>query len=382
MTTPGPAAEITWEQVMAVRMRRHVLEQRGTAADLIPLARTLCGYHGQVLSSAELTAAVRLDGLSPNDFRQALWQDRTLYKTWAMRGTLHILPSDQFPTWIAALSHLPRADESAAWRKYFGIDSASVDALIHAIDVALKDEIHSRESLATAAASIAGRPELKEKLTSGWGAFLKPAARLGLVCFAPGEGTRVRFTHPRSWLPAIAEVDPDEGLRTVLRQFFHTYGPANRKDFMRWFGVIKASLADRMLHSIADETVEVTIVGEPKPYLALAAEIEEMEDAEPSTAVRLLPGFDQYVVNAPRGIEAILPQDRAADVYRPQGWISSTIVVGGRIAGTWSHEVKPNAVQIAVTPFARLNRELKHSVEAEADRLATWFELPVQVTWA
>jgi hypothetical protein len=382
MVTPGPVAEITWEQVMAVRMRRQMLEQRGTAADLIPLARDLCGFHGQVLSSAELTAATRLDGLTPEDFRRALWQDRTLYKTWAMRGTLHILPSDQFTTWIAALSHLPRADESAAWRKYFGIDSASVDALIHAIEVALNNEIHSRESLATGAASIAGRPELKEKLTSGWGAFLKPAARLGLVCFAPGEGTRVRFTHPRSWLPATAEADPDEGLRTVLRQFFHTYGPANRKDFMRWFGVIKASLADRMLRSIADETAEVTIVGEPKPYLALAADIGELQDAEPSSTVRLLPGFDQYVVNAPRGIEAILPQDRAADVYRPQGWISAVMVIGGRIAGTWSHEMKPKSVQIAVTPFARPTREVKHSIEAEAGRLDTWFEHPVQVTWA
>ena len=382
MSSTSPVAELTWPQVMAVRMRRHMLEQRGARDDLIPLARMLCGLHGQVLSSAELTAAVRLDGLRPGDFELALWQDRTLYKTWAMRGTLHILPSDQFSNWIAAFSHLPRADESAAWRKYFDTDSDMVEDMIRATDVALKDEIHTRESLAATVAMIAKRPELEERLLSGWGPFLKPSARLGHVCFAPNEGQRVRFTHPITWLPMVEDVEPREGLRIVLRQFLHTYGPANRRDFMRWFGVIKASLGDRLLDAIADETVEVRIAGEPKPYLVLAADVDEFVSAQPTQTTRLLPGFDQYVVNAPRGIEAILRQDRANEVYRAQGWISPTIVVGGKIEGTWSHDLKPGGLRIDIAPLAPLDKQVTRDIETEAERLAGYYGRPLTVQWS
>jgi hypothetical protein len=363
-------------------MQRQMLEQRGSRHDLIPLARMLCGFHGQVMSSAELTAAVRLDGLKPGALGHALWQDRTLYKTWAVRGTLHILPSDQFSTWIAAFSHLPRADESAAWRKYFDTSSEMVEEMIRATDIALKDEIHTRESLAATVALISKRPDLEERLMGSWGPFLKPSARLGHVCFAPNEGQRVRFTHPVTWLPMVEDVEPREGLQIVLRQFLHTYGPANRRDFMRWFGVVKASLADRLLDAISDETVEIRIAGEPKPYLVLAADVDEIASATPSETTRLLPGFDQYVVNATRGVASILRQDRAQEVYRAQGWISPTIVVGGRIEGTWLHELKADGLRVEINPFSSLTKKVTRDIETEAERLAGYFGRPLTVQWA
>lgn len=374
MIKSEPVAEIAWPQILAVRLQRQSLEQRGTKKDLIPLARTLCGFHGQVMSCAELTAAARLDGLNKGDFETALWRDRTLYKTWAMRGTLHILPSDQFSNWIAALSHLPRADDSASWRKYFDMSSDLVDTMLAATDAALKDEIHTRESLASAVGQLARQPELEEKLSGSWGAFLKPSARLGHVCFAPNDGQRVRFTHPLTWLPIVEDVDPEEGLRTAIRQFLHTYGPAHRQDFMRWFGVIKASIGDKLLASLDDETMQIRIAGESKPYTVLAADVDTLLSAAPSATVRLLPGFDQYVVNAPRGIEAILPGERKLEVYRPQGWISATVIVGGRIGGTWTHDLKPKVLTVEIAPFSSFSRTVKDEIEAEANRLATFFD--------
>lgn len=308
----GSVAEVTWPQILAVRMRRHMLEQRGTRDDLIPLARMLCGFHGQVLAAAEQTAAARLDGLKPGDIDIALWQDRTLFKTWAMRGTLHLLPSDQFSIWTAALSHLPRADTSAVWRKHFGTSTDELESLINAIDVALKDELHTRESLAIRVAQLTKLPGLEQRILSRWGPFLKPSARIGHVCFAPSEGNRVRFTHPLTWLPYEEQIDPDQALRVVLRQFLHTYGPTDRREFMRWFGVSKASLGDRLLTTIADETSLIQIRDQPGTYVALSADVDEIGNAEPSQTVRMLPGFDQFVVNANRGIDAILEKKRSA----------------------------------------------------------------------
>src|SRR5688572_11847635 len=84
---------LTWKQALAWRMRRHGLVDRPFAS-AVEAASALCGLHAQVLSSADLTAFVR--GASV---------DRAgLVKTWAVRGTLHLLPEEELGLWFGALS--------------------------------------------------------------------------------------------------------------------------------------------------------------------------------------------------------------------------------------------------------------------------------------
>ena len=63
----------------------------------------MCGVQAQLMSSAELQFAARIDGLSPDDVGQGLWERRSLVKTWAMRGTLHLFSAEDFPLYAAAL---------------------------------------------------------------------------------------------------------------------------------------------------------------------------------------------------------------------------------------------------------------------------------------
>jgi hypothetical protein len=55
------------------------------------------------LSSAELTAWARVDGLHLDAVSKALWGDGSLVKLWAMRGTLHLLPARDLGMWLGAL---------------------------------------------------------------------------------------------------------------------------------------------------------------------------------------------------------------------------------------------------------------------------------------
>jgi len=77
--------------------------------------------HAQLMSSAELTAWARVEGLDRDAIRRALWEERTLVKTWAMRGTLHLLPAHELPLWHAALNTSRRFLRESAWKKYYGI---------------------------------------------------------------------------------------------------------------------------------------------------------------------------------------------------------------------------------------------------------------------
>jgi hypothetical protein len=96
--------------------------------------------------------------------------------------------------------------------------------------------------------------------------------------------------------------------------------------------------------------------------------------------VRLLPGFDQYVVAASRHAEKLLAGKRSR-VYRPQGWISPVLLVNGRMEGTWSHELKGSRVEVVIRPFVKQPERARHSAGEEAERLAAFFNGALSLTW-
>src|ERR1700732_3952163 len=112
--------KLTWAKAAAWRMRRHHLDRRAPAGSMLAVASRLCGLHAQVMSSAELTAWARVEDLDRRAVQRALWDDRTLVKTWAMRGTLHLLPADEYGMWLRVLA-LYDARRTVKWLEYFGV---------------------------------------------------------------------------------------------------------------------------------------------------------------------------------------------------------------------------------------------------------------------
>ena len=51
--------------------------------------------------------------------------------------------------------------------------------------------------------------------------------------------------------------------------------------------------------------------------------------------MRLLPGFDQYVLGPGTDDGRVVPPSRRAAVSRQSGWISPVVVAGGVVSGTW-----------------------------------------------
>jgi hypothetical protein len=95
--------DITWEQALTWRMRRHYLIERASSKDLVAVVDRLRGLHAQVMSSTDLALWARIDGLKRDAVADALWRRRMLVKMWAMRATLHVLPAADLKTWTAGL---------------------------------------------------------------------------------------------------------------------------------------------------------------------------------------------------------------------------------------------------------------------------------------
>jgi Winged helix DNA-binding domain len=297
-----------------------------------------------------------------------------------MRGTLHLLPAAEFPLWQAALS-TRRLWESGAWQRGFGVSAAELERVNDAIAQALDGQLLTREELAVRVGELTGSKKLTDKLRGSWGALLKPAAALGLVCFAPNQGQQVRFTRPDTWLGGWERYDPDQALEEVTRRFLAASGPVTREDFARWWGIPSPAKAARLLQRLGDEVARVDVEG--MAAYALAADLPGLAKVEGSRAVRLLPAFDQYVVTATRQAERLMPGPFKARVYRPQGWLSPVLLVGGRMEGVWRQAVKGRRVQVTVEPFTRsLPARARRATEAEAERLAAFAGGQLELTWA
>ena len=358
------AERLTWAQVHAFRLRRHHLRARAPKKELVKVVGAIGGAQAQLMSSAELQVAVRVD-CKVGDVRNALWRDRTLVKTWLMRGTLHLVPAIDLPLYTAAMSSLWKSQMRQSWLQYLQTTEAEFWTVVEEIGAALDGTPLTREELIARVGK--GRsPRVQEMLKSGWGGSLKPAARSGRLCFGPNRGQSVTFVNPRQWVASWHEWDPHKAIVEMARRYLRAYGPATRGDFARWWGnwpgVGKAAW-----EGLRDEMAPVEVEGSRLD--ALAADLAEMRDSSIEERVQLLPGFDPYILgHASR--DHLFDRAFAARVSRTAGWISAVVLVDGAVLGTWTHTLKNQKLQLSVTPFRRLASSVTAAVRSRAEQLA------------
>jgi Winged helix DNA-binding domain len=363
LTKEAVAAELSWPQVHAFRLQRHHLTGRAPTQDLAGVVGDIGGAQAQVMSAAELQIAVR-SGCTVADVRDALWRDRSLVKTWLMRGTLHLARAEDLPIYTAAMGrHWIRLRPS--WLKFMAVSEAELWALVDDIGAALDGAPLTREELI----AIVGKgrsAHVRDILRSGWGGMLKPAARNGELCFGPSRGQSVTFVSPRKWLKSWREVDPDVAIVEMARRYLSVYGPATKTDFARWWGAWPG-VGNAAWKGLASELVTVSVEGVRAD--ALARDVGNIRRARVSESVQLLPLFDPYLMGHANR-DHLFDRAHASRVSRTAGWISAVVLVDGSVAGTWTHTLSNKTLRIAVAPFKRLPAKVSSQVRERAGEMA------------
>jgi len=112
-------------------------------------------------------------------------EQHTLVKTWAMRGTLHLLTATDLPIYVAALKTRLKDMKDQLARNY-KLGPGEIERVVSDIHDALDGRCLNRAQIAArVAAQSKIRPELRQLLLSGWGVLLQPAAYSGTLCFGP-----------------------------------------------------------------------------------------------------------------------------------------------------------------------------------------------------
>jgi winged helix DNA-binding protein len=334
------------------------------SSSLVEVARAVGGIHAQVQASAELQLAARVDGITQQDVRDALWRDRTLVKAWTLRGTLHLHPADELPLWFA--TRRPR-ETLPEWPDPAGVVHPAVGTeelaeLRSAVWEAAGGEPLLREQLVDEVVGRIGKKH-EGRLRSGFAFFI------GDLCQGPPQGSKITLVRPDRWIRKWKRVKRHEALREILGRFLYAYGPARPSDFREWFGV-------EAPFDVVD-VEEVDVQGHRAFVLA-----GDNQFAEPRKSVRLLPEYDVYVMGF-RQREHLVParvreQVAAHGRGRYEGPAGVRfLLTDGLAAGLWERKKSAKRLEITASPAGRINRT---ALKAEAERLAAFLGVELALT--
>jgi hypothetical protein len=366
---------LTWKEVWSRRLSQHALLAPRHREELVEVVRTVAGIHAQMLPAAELSIGVRLADITRQEVRAELWQRRRLIKTYGLRGTVHLFPSDELWLWMAALRANRRPDE-IRWLAQMGLEMRQKEAIVDAIGDALDGRSLTRQELGLEVARRVGSwaTEAVSPAFGGqwprWLVTLGDAATAGLLCFGPNQGSKVTFVRPDQWLGGHESVDEATALREVFRRYLSAYGPATPRDFAQWFGMPpKAALP--LMQELADELEEVSVEGHAAWMLASEATgyWPEAQDV-----VRVLPHFDCYLIGChPR--DRLLPEAWAKRGLT-RGSIGNLplVLVDGVVAGVWQQRQKGGRLEVRVEPFQPFSLNQHQHLEAAATRVGEILE--------
>lgn len=349
---------LTRRRLNRATLARQMLLERATGTPVATVVR-LAGMQAQEPAPPFVGLWTRLAGFDSPDLLAAL-HARTIVRCTAMRGTLHLLASDDYRAWRGPREPGIRQALSTLGSRAVGLDP---DAVLAAADALFAERPRTfndlRDALAAAFPGVDARA-------------LGHVARMGLpLVMVPGGVSRWGF--PADPVFGLAEdwlgpVPPnDDAARAMALRYLGAFGPASATDFGAWSGLKGTkALFEKLrpgLVAFRDERGrEVFDVPDaPRP------------DPETPAPPRFLPAFDNIL---------LAHDDRSriiADAHRPRVVtknlrVHPTFLWDGVVAGTWKPERTRVAATLRLMPFSPLPAGAADALAAEGEALLHFVE--------
>jgi hypothetical protein len=310
----------------------------------------------------------RTTGATEAAVEQAI-ASRAIVRTWPLRGTLHFVAPEDV-RWM--LQHFaPRTIARAAPRfTQLELDRRTLSRSATVVTKALEGGHQLSRPRLYQLLERAGIP-----VSEGRGLqILWRCAHDGLICFGAREDKQHTFALLDEWVPPAKAMDRDEALAEIARRYFTSHGPATLSDFGWWSGLPAAdarSGLEMARPGLQSEQIEGAVY-----WRAESKSTALLREFRISSHAALLPAYDEYTV-AYRDRRAAL--DPAHAEAARNGIFSLTIVLKGRVAGTWTRQLVNGRVAVALKPFAPLNGASGRAVAAAAERYGRFLGRPVEI---
>ena len=330
----------------------------------------------QDLASGLWSFGVRLPHLDLAGVEAAVEAGEVL-RTWPMRGTLHFVEASD-ARWLLALTGVRALAGAAARRAYLGLDLATVTK---AADLVGERLAGGGRMTRAALVEEMGRAGIE---TAGQHAYhlLWYVSQIGVTCVGPNEGKDQTFVLLDEWAPEQRALEGEEALAELALRYFRGHGPTTRQDFAGWAGITAAEAKAGIAG--AGESLAEAAYAEAPVWMAAglpdrAADIVAGGDAQ---RVRLLPGFDEFMLGY-KDRTIPLPREHANRIIPGNnGIFQPTVVLDGRVVGTWRRAVKRAKVEVRPELFAALSARRAKAVESAARDYARYVGLELALAVA
>lgn len=324
----------------------------------------LGALQAQDYAGAKWSVGLRLPGAIDAGIEEAL-AGKSVVRSWSLRGTLHMMaPADI--RWMLELAAPRLLNTMGTHFRKLELDKPVLAKSKIIIEKALRDGKHlTRKELMNAM-------EWSGVSTKGLRSnfFMVFAALEQLICCGVRRNKEFTYTLLDEWIPTAKRMQRDEALAALAIRYFTSHGPATLQDFVWWSGLTVAEA--KKGRNMAGSCLLEEISG-GKTYIMAQDGIP----AARSSGIYLLPGFDEYMLGY-KDRSNILDMEYVKQVVGTgNGLFSATIVINGRVAGTWKRSFGKGGVMVDVHPFTQMSKSQSKALEREAGRYAGFMDMPL-----
>ena len=350
-----------------LRLDAHELIARrpASAAVAAQIVRGRVAVQAQYTLAARLALRARCPDLAMVEIDAALRQERSLIRTWCLRGTLHLVAAEDL-TWLLALLAPGLIRGGARRRAELGLDEATGRRGVRYLAELLRADGPLTRT------EIAGRLATQDIPTAGQATIhlIGLAALEGVACYGPDREGEPTFVALDNWIEAGPTLPPEEAAVELARRYLAGYGPATPEDMATWSG-LRLDQVRCAWQRLASHLLEVTIRGSSAWLLRQDAGRLEAPAPLPSV-VRLVPGYDPYLLGY-RSRDLVVDPPYARQIHPGGGVLHSTILLNGHAAGTWQSSRRRGRVEVDLRPFAPWG-EWEPQIEAEVRDVIRFLE--------
>lgn len=336
---------MTENDILKFRLSNHLITQ-GKLNTPESVVSRMGAIQAQDYGQAKYAIASRTVNAKNSDIEKAI-DERKIVRTWALRGTLHILAAADIHWLLPLVTRGILSRHQPQFKKWSLADDDFTK--IH----------HSLVRLLTGGKQFT-RPALFEGLaqnnidTTGLRGnyILYKAGWLGIICLGPREGKQDTYTLLEEWLPKPPEITREDALARLTERYFQSHGPATLKDYTFWSG-LSITEARAGLELIRGKLTKAEVSSQHYWMAGNSSGADGSFDKS-----YLLAGFDEYLLGY-QDRSLILNASVAKQVILQNGIFKPVIITCGKTTGTWSRITEKGNTRMEI----KLHDDTVHQID-------------------
>ena len=310
--------------------KQHVTDNSKTD-DIVQIVRDIGGLHATGSTTPYLSLFSRMKNFTREKLDEELYVKKTLGKIRCVRKTVYVIPKERIPIAFNATKKMVASISEPHLFKYLGVTQKEYET----VSKALTDIIKGRGMTAK---------ELKEEI----GISTNISGIVNLMC---DQGLLIRGKPQKGWKSNIHTyylfhdffpnmdlnlVDELEAMKSVVKQYLTSFGPATENDVTWWTGFPKGQIR-QILESFKKDVTQVEITGLKDFYIMLSSDEKLLKSMKipKKSVINLLPNLDPYLMGYKDRLR-YLNQEHHNYIFDRSGNATNTILIDGRIIGIWN----------------------------------------------